>query len=132
MCTDGPFRRGVRRKGMPHLRPMMNIEQLQERLRTFAAERHWQPYQTPKNLAMAMVVEAAELVEIFQWMTPEQSLAIAGDADKHQHLGEEIADVMLYLLQIADHAGVDVEAAVERKLALNALKYPPQPRPLSE
>ena len=102
----------------------MDIEQLQQRMRVFAAERHWQSFQTPKNLAMAMVVEAAELVEIFQWMTAEESLAIAGDADKHRHLGEEIADVMLYLLQIADHAGVDLAAAVERKLALNAMKYP--------
>ena len=132
MCTDSCFRLATPCRGMPHLRPMMNIEQLQERLRTFAAERQWQPYQTPKNLAMAMVVEAAELVEIFQWMTPEQSLAIAADPAKHQHLGEEIADVMLYLLQIADHAGVDVESAVERKLALNALKYPAQAKPLHE
>ena len=92
----------------------MNIEHLQERLRHFAAERHWQRFQTPKNLAMAMVVEAAELVEIFQWMTAEESMAIASDAAKHQHLGEEIAD----------HSGVDLAAAVERKLALNALKHP--------
>lgn len=102
----------------------MDIADLQRRLRDFAAQRHWQPYQTPKNLAMAMVVEAAELVEIFQWLTPEESQAIAGDAARHQHLGEEIADVMLYLLQIADHSGVDIEQAVERKLALNAQKYP--------
>ena len=102
----------------------MDTEKLQLRLREFAAERQWQRYQTPKNLAMAMVVEAAELVEIFQWMTPEESQAIASDADRHQHLGEEIADVLLYLLQIADHTGVDLAAAVERKLALNALKYP--------
>ena len=103
----------------------MDIEQLQQRLRDFAAERHWQPFLTPKNLAMAMVVEAAELVEIFQWMTPEESLAIADDPRRHEHLGEEIADVLLYLLQIADRSGVDIEAAIERKLALNALKYPP-------
>ncbi len=102
----------------------MDIADLQRRLREFAAQRQWQPYQTPKNLAMAMVVEAAELVEIFQWMTPEESQAIAGDAARHQHLGEEIADVMLYLLQIADHSGVDIEQAVERKLVLNAQKYP--------
>jgi NTP pyrophosphatase (non-canonical NTP hydrolase) len=73
---------------------------------------------------MAMVVEAAELVEIFQWLTPEQSQSLKNDPAKLQHLGEEIADVLLYLLQIADHSGVDVAAAVERKLALNALKYP--------
>jgi len=108
---------------MPHLLPM-DIPDLQKRLRSFAAERAWQPYQTPKNLAMAMVVEAAELVEIFQWMTPEESQRIAEDPIKHQHLGEEIADVMLYLLQIADHTGFDMAVAVERKLALNAIKHP--------
>jgi NTP pyrophosphatase (non-canonical NTP hydrolase) len=102
----------------------MNIEALQQRLREFAAARDWQPYQTPKNLAMALVVEAAELVEIFQWLTPDESQAIRNDPARHTHLGEEIADVMLYLLQIADQAGVDVSEAVERKLALNALKYP--------
>ncbi len=102
---------------------MMNIADLQARLRTFAAERLWEPYQTPKNLAMAMVVEAAELVEIFQWKTAEESQAL--DEATRVHLGEEIADVMLYLLQIADHCQVDMAAAVERKLALNAKKYPP-------
>ena len=109
---------------MPHS-DSMDIEHLQQRLRDFAAERDWQPFLTPKNLAMAMVVEAAELVEIFQWMTADESLTIATDPRKHEHLGEEIADVLLYLLQIADRSGVDVEAAIERKLALNALKYPP-------
>jgi len=102
----------------------MNIQDLQQRLREFATARDWQPYQTPKNLAMALVVEAAELVEIFQWLTPEESMAIRDDAQRQTHLGEEIADVMLYLLQIADHTGIDVAAAVERKLGLNALKYP--------
>lgn len=102
----------------------MDIADLQRRLRDFAAQRNWEPYQTPKNLAMAMVVEAAELVEIFQWLTPEESQAIAQDPARHQHLGEEIADVLLYLLQIADHSGVDIEQALERKLAMNARKYP--------
>ncbi|MFG6447734.1 nucleotide pyrophosphohydrolase [Roseateles sp. BYS180W] len=100
----------------------MDIEQLQQRLRHFAAQRQWQPYQTPKNLAMAMVVEAAELLEIFQWKTAEESAAL--DEDTRQHLGEEVADVLLYLVQIADQCGVDVDAAVERKLLLNARKYP--------
>ncbi|MDC8786524.1 nucleotide pyrophosphohydrolase [Roseateles koreensis] len=102
----------------------MDIDGLQQRLRVFAQERNWQPYQTPKNLAMAMMVEAAELLEIFQWMTPEASQQIKDMPEQHQHLGEEIADVLLYLLQIADHSGVDVQTAVERKLTLNALKYP--------
>lgn len=102
----------------------MDISALQRRLRQFAADRDWQPYQTPKNLAMAMTVEAAELLEIFQWLTPEQSLALSDD--QRRHLGEELSDVLLYLVQIADHAGVDLDAAVERKLALNAIKHPPK------
>ena len=102
----------------------IDISALQRRLRQFAADRDWQPYQTPKNLAMAMTVEAAELLEIFQWLTPEQSLAL--NDDQRRHLGEELSDVLLYLLQIADHGGVDLEAAVERKLAMNAVKHPPK------
>lgn len=100
------------------------VADLQRRLRAFSAARGWEPYQTPKNLAMAMVVEAAELVEIFQWLTPEQSARLAEDPARQQHLGEEIADVLVYLLQIADRCGIDVAAAVERKIGLNALKYP--------
>ena len=101
----------------------MDIPALQQRLRRFADERDWQPYQTPKNLAMAMTVEAAELLEIFQWLTPEQSLDLSDD--RRRHLGEELSDVLLYLVQIADHGGVDLDAAVERKLAMNAVKHPP-------
>jgi NTP pyrophosphatase (non-canonical NTP hydrolase) len=102
----------------------MDIPALQRRLRRFAADRDWQPFQTPKNLAMAMTVEAAELLEIFQWLTPEQSLALSDD--QRRHLGEELSDVLLYLVQIADHGGVDLDAAVERKLGLNAVKHPPK------
>jgi NTP pyrophosphatase (non-canonical NTP hydrolase) len=100
----------------------MDIADLQRRLRDFAAARDWDPYLTPKNLAMALVVESAELVEIFQWKTAEESLHLS--PEDHQHLGEEIADVLMYLLQIADRAGVDVSAAVDRKIAMNAQKYP--------
>ncbi|MFG6463329.1 nucleotide pyrophosphohydrolase [Roseateles sp. DXS20W] len=104
----------------------MDVSALQARLRRFAADRDWQPYQTPKNLAMAMTVEAAELLEIFQWLTPEQSCDLSDD--QRRHLGEELSDVLLYLVQIADHGGVDLEAAVERKLAMNAIKHPPLKR----
>lgn len=102
----------------------VDLDALQTRLRAFAAERHWQPFHTPKNLSMALMVEAAELAEIFQWMTPEQSLAAAGDPALKEPIADEVADVLLYLLQIADHAGVDLHAAVERKLVKNAVKYP--------
>ncbi|SEK86104.1 NTP pyrophosphatase, house-cleaning of non-canonical NTPs [Roseateles sp. YR242] len=105
----------------------MDIVDLQLRLRAFAQAREWEPFLTPKNLAMALVVEAAELVEIFQWKTAEESISL--DAASQEHLGEEIADVLMYLLQIADRSGVDVASAVERKLRLNAIKYPAPPSP---
>jgi NTP pyrophosphatase (non-canonical NTP hydrolase) len=109
---------------LPPLSCGMNIQSLQHTLREFAADRAWQPFHTPKNLAMALVVEAAELVEIFQWMTPEESTEATQDPQCREHISEEIADVLLYLLQIADQTGIDVEQAVRDKLAKNALKYP--------
>ncbi len=103
----------------------LDLTELMLRLRRFSAERRWEPYQTPKNLAMAMVVESAELLEIFQWMTPEESTQVASKPEVQQHLGEEIADVLVYLVQIADRCGIDIPSAVDRKIELNARKYPP-------
>lgn len=102
----------------------VDLGALEARLRAFAAERQWQPYHTPKNLAMALMVEAAELAEIFQWMTPEQSLAARHDPALKEPIADEVADVLLYLLQLADHAGVDLAQAVENKLRKNAAKHP--------
>ena len=102
----------------------MDIKALQTRLREFAAARDWQPYHAPKNLAMALMVEAAELAEIFQWMTPEQSLAVREDPALKEPIADEVADVLLYLLQLAHHAGVDLAEAVEHKLRKNAVKHP--------
>lgn len=102
----------------------MNLIELQAELRHFAAERDWQPFHTPKNLTTALLVEAAELAEIFQWLTPEQSLAANLDAEKKARVAGEIADVLLYLLQVADHCDVDLAQAATQKLARNAQKYP--------
>ena len=102
----------------------MNIADLQATLRHFAAERGWQPFHTPKNLSTALMVEAAELAEVFQWMTPEESREAHTDAVSKQRIGEEIADVLLYLLQVADHTQIDVGQAVKDKLVRNAQKYP--------
>jgi NTP pyrophosphatase (non-canonical NTP hydrolase) len=104
----------------------MNLSELQADLRHFAAERDWQPFHTPKNLSTALMVEAAELAEIFQWMTPEESQSVHQDPASKHRIGEEVADVLLYLLQVADHSGIDVAQAVKDKLARNALKYPPK------
>lgn len=102
----------------------MNLAELQSELRHFAAERDWQTFHTPKNLSTALMVEAAELAEIFQWMTPQESLLAHQDAGAKERIGEEVADVLLYLLQVADHSQIDIAQAVMSKLARNALKYP--------
>jgi len=103
----------------------LNLSALQATLRQFAAERDWQAFHTPKNLAMALLVEAAELAEIFQWMTPEQSQAAHTDLVVQEQIADEVADVLLYLMQIADHTAVDLKRAVGRKLIKNAKKHPP-------
>lgn len=102
----------------------LDLAALQATLRQFAADRQWQPFHTPKNLAMALMVEAAELAEIFQWMTPEQSVQAHADPDTGERIAHEVADVLLYLLQLADHTGVDLAKAVRDKLVINARKYP--------
>ena len=107
----------------------LDVALLQARLRQFAAERDWPRFHTPKNLAMALMVEAAELAEVFQWMTPEQSVAAGADPVTHEAIADEVADVLLYLLQLADHSGVDLATAVHRKLQKNALKHPVPPPP---
>lgn len=101
----------------------MDIEDLQLRLRDFAADRDWQRYHSPKNLAMAMSVEMAELVEHFQWLTEQQSLDL--DDETRDAVALEMADIFIYLVRMADRCGVDLGLAVERKLRLNAEKYPP-------
>ena len=106
----------------------MDIAALQARLRAFAAERDWQPFHTPKNLSTALLVEAAELAEPFQWLTPEQSQTACQDGAMRERVADEVADVLLYLVQLADHCGIDIEAAVAAKLRKNAAKYPPLPR----
>ena len=91
-------------------------------LRAFAAERDWEQFHTPKNLAAALTVEAGEVLEHFQWLTPEQSLALP--AEERAKVALELADVLLYLVRLADRTGVDLERAAWDKLALNAQKYP--------
>ena len=98
------------------------LDSLTHALRRFAAERDWEQFHSPKNLAAALTVEAAELLEHFQWLTEEQSRNLS--ADKRAAVSHEIADVLLYLLQIADKLQIDVIAAANEKLALNAAKYP--------
>lgn len=100
----------------------MDIAKIQHDLETFAEERDWNPYHSPKNLAMALSVEAAELVEHFQWLTQAQSAK--PDTSKRAAIASEIADVQIYLLRLADKLDIDIEAAVESKVQENRQKYP--------
>lgn len=98
------------------------ISSLQESLRKFARERDWEQFHTPKNLAMALTVEAGELQEIFQWLSDQQSANL--DVQQRQHVKEEMADVLLYLCRLADVMDIDLQAAALSKLQRNAEKYP--------
>ena len=102
----------------------LNIKQLQKKIQEFAAERDWQQFHTPKNIAMALTVEASELLELFQWLTPEESLSMQNDAKWKERVGEEMADVLLYLFRMADHLNINLPSAIENKMEKNAKKYP--------
>ena len=96
--------------------------ELRDRLRAFVRERDWDQFHSPKNLAMAMIVEAAELVEHFQWLTEAESKDIS--PEKLEQVSHELADTFVYLLRMADVLGIDLIDAANAKITLNAQKYP--------
>lgn len=98
------------------------IQQLTLSIREFVDERDWEQFHSPKNLAMAISVEVAELVEIFQWMTELQSQNL--NQKQKQAVEEEVADVMTYLIRLSDRLDIDLVRAVERKLVISRKKYP--------
>ena len=102
--------------------PIRNLDDLRDRLRAFAQARDWDQFHSPKNLAMALIVEAAELVEHFQWLTEAQSVALP--AEKTAAVADELADVLIYVVRIADRLHVDLAAAVSSKMARNEGRYP--------
>ena len=101
---------------------MNPFDQIKTRLRDFAAERDWDQFHSPKNLSMALIVEAGELVEHFQWLKQDESLALS--SDRLGQVAQEIADIQIYLVRLADKLGVDIEKAVDEKMAINERKYP--------
>lgn len=100
------------------------IDELRQLVEQFVKERDWHPFHTPKNLSIALAVEAAELMEHFQWLDPEESQAVAHDAQKRAAVGEELADVVCYVLAMANALNIDVADAVRQKMVKNAQKYP--------
>lgn len=101
---------------------MRDLAELRERLRAFVAERDWDRFHSPKNLAMALSVEASELVELFQWLTEEESAAL--DGERRRRAAEELADILWFLVRIADRLDIDLLEAAESKYAENVRKYP--------
>jgi NTP pyrophosphatase (non-canonical NTP hydrolase) len=100
------------------------VARLRQLVEEFVARRDWQQFHTPKNLAMSMAIEAAELMEHFQWLTAEQSRAVAGDPARLAPIADELADVLAYLLAMANALGIDLSAALAAKMAKNERKYP--------
>ena len=105
---------------------MIDDEKLAITLRAFAAERDWDQFHTPKNLATSISVEAAELLELFQWSRGQKGWEEVTDPSIRARIEDELADILLFVIRFADKADIDLEAIAERKIALNAEKYPPE------
>lgn len=103
---------------------LLDHSALIQALRQFADDRDWQPHHTPRNLLLALTGEVGELAEVFQWMTDEQAARAGQDPATAQAVQDELADVLLYLVRLADVLGVDLDEAVSQKMAKNAVKYP--------
>ncbi len=98
------------------------LESVRARIRAFRDERDWMQFHNPKNLAASIVIEAGELLELFQWTNMEESEQLG--RDKRQQISDEIADVAVYVIELADNLGIDLIAAIHQKMDANALKYP--------
>ena len=102
----------------------LNLTEIENLQNTFAEQRDWDQFHTPKNLAMALSVEVSELCEIFQWLTPEQSERISEDAQKKEDIGDELSDILFYTIRLASKLDVNLPEAFALKMKKNAEKYP--------
>ncbi|MCU7848592.1 MAG: nucleotide pyrophosphohydrolase [Candidatus Thiodiazotropha sp. (ex Lucinoma kastoroae)] len=102
--------------------PKDSLDDLNSRLKAFAQTRNWEQFHNPKNLTMAMIAECAELVEHFQWLTPEQSMDLP--EEKHDAVALEMADILIYLIRCSERLDINLIEAVERKIAINEVRYP--------
>jgi dCTP diphosphatase len=100
------------------------VAQLRQLVNDFVDRRDWHQFHSPKNLAMSMAIEAAELMEHFQWLSTEQSREVIREQEKLAEVGEELADVLCYALALANELGLDLSTAIQRKMAKNERKYP--------
>jgi len=110
---------------MSHDDATTTVADLRNVMRDWVAARDWSRYHTPRNLAASVTIEAAELLELFQWLTPDEAAERAADAKFRERVGEEMADVLCYLLSLANAMDLDLSAAMADKMAKNSKKYPP-------
>lgn len=101
-----------------------SLQQLKEEIKAFAVERDWEQFHTPKNLSMAIAAEAAELMEHFLWKEGVESVDVLQDPLKHQQIAEELADILIFSLEFANIAQMDVASIIREKMKANAVKYP--------
>ena len=103
---------------------LIDIKAIQDKLTIFSNEREWDQFQSPKNLSMGLVRESAELLELFQWLTEKESIDIVHSEKQMRLVKEEMADVFLFLVRLADKLDVDIEKAALEKIKINEIKYP--------
>lgn len=103
---------------------IIDISDFQKKFREFVIERNWERYHNPKNLAMALTVEAAELLEIFQWLSAEEAENVKDDPLIKEKISHELADIMIYLIRLADKSDINLQKAITEKMQLNKEKYP--------
>jgi NTP pyrophosphatase (non-canonical NTP hydrolase) len=102
----------------------LDVFEIKKRLRKFAEDRDWEQFHTPKNLSMALSVEASELLEIFQWLSPEESKQIKNSTENISRVKDELADILLYAIRLSDRLDINLNEAIEQKMIKNAQKYP--------
>lgn len=109
---------------MPRDDRTTTVFELREAVKAFVDARDWSQFHTPKNIAMSLAIEAAELMEHFQWLTPDESRGVSRQVEKLSEVGEELSDVLCYALALANELGIDVASAFAAKMKKNELKYP--------
>lgn len=103
------------------------VQELRQNVHEFVAARNWYQYHTPKHLAMSIAIEAAEIMEHFQWLTVAESQQLLADPHKRADVADEVADVLIYCLSFANATGIDLSQAIRTKLARNETRFPPAP-----
>lgn len=104
---------------------LTQVAELKAAIRSFAQERNWEPYHSPKNLTMALASEVGELCELFRWLNEEESRAAANQPDQREAIADELADIANIVFLLSEHTGIDLSDAVRSKMRKNAVKYPP-------